>query len=183
MTDETLPGTVPGGVETDLFPWWLVVLQGFVTLMLGLFLLMQPGMTLLVLVTFIGIYWFITGIFAIVSLVLDRTDLVWKAIIAVLGIIAGILVTTYPLYSTVLIATFFAILIAVWGILIGITSLARGVSGGGCTAAVLGILSIIIGIILLARPLLTAASLVLILGVFAVIGGVMAIVAGIRMRR
>ena len=60
MTAETtmkIPG-MPGG----FLPWWVVLLEGIIALILGIFFLTSPYMTLLVLVTFLGAYWFVSGI-------------------------------------------------------------------------------------------------------------------------
>ena len=86
---------------THLFPWWLVLIQGIITLILGIFLLYYPYGTLLVLVTFLGAYWFVSGLFGLISLFVDRTNAGWKILFGILGIIAGIAILTYPLYSYV----------------------------------------------------------------------------------
>ena len=60
MATATKTGGATSGVTagTALFPWWLVLIFGIVTLIMGLFFLYYPYGTLLVLVTFIGAYWF-----------------------------------------------------------------------------------------------------------------------------
>ena len=44
--------------EKQNIPWWVVLLQGIAAVILGLFLLAKPGMTMVVVVQLIGIYWF-----------------------------------------------------------------------------------------------------------------------------
>jgi len=43
--------------------WWLLLLEGITTIILGILLISQPAGTLAVIVIFLGIYWLIEGIF------------------------------------------------------------------------------------------------------------------------
>jgi uncharacterized membrane protein HdeD (DUF308 family) len=180
MNGETIRADIV--VVEETFPWWLVLLQGIVTLLFGLVLLAWPAQTLVVLVTFLGIYWMITGIVALVGIFFGGDHGIWTIVLALLGIIAGVLVLAYPLYSTAIISSFLAILIGVLGMIMGAAGIAQGVSGGGWAPALLGIISIILGVILLANPLFTVASLVLLLGILAILGGVSAMVFSFRLR-
>jgi uncharacterized membrane protein HdeD (DUF308 family) len=63
---------------THVFPWWLVLIQGIITLILGIFFLYYPYGTLLVLITILGAYWFVSGLFALLSLAIDRTNAGYK---------------------------------------------------------------------------------------------------------
>ncbi len=184
MTDE-LAGAGPATsamARIEMFPWWLVLLEGIVALILGFVLLFWPGTTLFVLVTFLGIYWFVTGIFALVSVFIDRTRWGWKLLSGVLGIIAGIVVLAYPLYSAILIPTFLAIFIGVWGLIIGIVTLVHAFQGAGWGAGILGVLSIIFGLVIISNPLVSTAVLIIMVAIFAIIGGISAIFLSFRLR-
>lgn len=165
-----------------LLPWWLVLIQGFTALILGIFLLTSPYQTLLALVWFIGAYWFISGIFALVSLVLDRSDLGRKILVGLLGIIAGLLILIYPLYSTILLPTLLVIFIGLWGVIIGFITILHGMKGGGWGEGILGFLGLLFGIALLANPLIGAVYLPYVVGIFAVIGGIGAIISAFLIR-
>ena len=93
MVNATFGVGTPGLTRPAPLPRWLVLLQGIVALVFGILLLVYPVGTLAVLVVFLGIYWLINGIFVLASLFSDRTDLWWKMLVSVLGILAGILVT------------------------------------------------------------------------------------------
>lgn len=162
-------------------PRWLVLLQGIVAVALGILLLAYPIGILIVLTVFLGIYWMINGIFILASLYSDRSDRTWKMFTAGLGILAGILVLAYPLYSAVLLPTFLAILIGVIGLVIGGVHLARGFAGAGLGAGIIGIVSIIFALILIAHPFLATLAVVMIIAVLAIIGGALAIVFALRM--
>ena len=144
---------IPSG---PLLPWWLVLIQGIVLLILGIYLLTSPYQTLAVLVWIIGAYWFISGIFALISIVMDRSNMGSKIIMGILGIIAGLLILIYPYYSAILVPTLLIIFIGVWGLIMGFITLLHGMKGGGWGEGILGVLGIIFGIILLANPLIGA---------------------------
>lgn len=181
MVNATFGVGTPGLTRPAPLPRWLVLLQGIVALVFGILLLVYPIGTLGVLVVFLGVYWLINGIFVLASLYSDRTDLWWKMLVSVLGILAGILVLAYPLYSTILLPTLLAIIIGVEGLIIGAVQLARGLGGAGWGAGILGIVSIIFGLILVANPFVAALALVVVLAVLAIIGGCAAIIIALRM--
>jgi uncharacterized membrane protein HdeD (DUF308 family) len=180
MTGETRPADFVVAGET--FPWWLVLLQGIVALIFGLILLAWPAPTLVVLVTFLGIYWMISGIVALIGIFTGGDRGIWTIVFAILGIIAGVVVLAYPFYSTAIVSSFLVILIGLLGVIMGAVAMVRGVTGGGWAPAILGVLSIVLGIVLLANPFFTVAALVLLLGILAIIGGVSAMIFSFRLR-
>jgi uncharacterized membrane protein HdeD (DUF308 family) len=170
---------IPG---THVFPWWLVLLQGIITLILGILFLYYPYGTLFVLVTFLGAYWFISGLFGLVSLAVDRTNAGWKVLFGILGIIAGVAILCYPFYSAFVVPYIFIIFVGVWGLIMGFMSLFAGFKGGGWGAGIIGILLIIFGCLILANPVITTLVLPFILGVFGIIGGIAAIIGAFMIK-
>lgn len=67
---------------TGLFPWWVILLWGILAFIIGVMFLASPGITTLVFVTFLGAYWLVSGIFSLISLAIDRTDMGWKIFLA-----------------------------------------------------------------------------------------------------
>jgi uncharacterized membrane protein HdeD (DUF308 family) len=163
-------------------PWWLVLLQGIFAIILGLLLLSSPGMTTLVLVQFLGIYWLVAGVFNLVGIFLDHTQWGWKLFVGILGVLAGFLVIQHPLWSTVLVPTTLVIIVGVVGLIFGILGLVAAFQGGGWGPGLLGVLGIVLGLILLGSPFLEAIELPLIVGFFALIGGIAAVVQAFRMK-
>jgi uncharacterized membrane protein HdeD (DUF308 family) len=43
--------------DAQLFPWWLFLLWGLLTLLIGLMFLLTPGITMELFITFLGAYW------------------------------------------------------------------------------------------------------------------------------
>jgi len=113
--------------------WWIVLLEGIVTLIFGLLLLFSPTMALLILVQFVGIYWLISGLFAIVEIfAANRTAFRgWLLFYGIIGILAGLAVLRYPLVSMILIPTVLVVFLGITGILMGIISLVHGIAGPG----------------------------------------------------
>ncbi len=163
-------------------PWWLVLIEGIAAIIIGILLLIQPGMTAAVLVQVLGIYWFITGILSIVGIFIDSSAWGWKLFVGILGIIAGILILQHPLWSTVLIPTTIIIVLGIEGIIIGIVNIVRAFQGAGFGTGILGALSILFGIILLANPVIGAFALPIVLGIFAIVGGILAVIAAFRLK-
>ena len=167
----------------QFIPWWLVLIQGIILLIIGGYLIAYPLQTLFVLLIFLGAYWFISGIFGIISAAMTKQDVAWKVVLGILGIIAGLIILTYPYYSTILILPLLAILIGVWGLFMGFVYLFRGFATKDWGAVILGIIGIILGIIILGNTLVTAILLPYIMGAFAIIGGIAAIIGSFMMRK
>ena len=168
VTDTTM-------IDMKLFPWWLLLLWGILALLLGVAFLFTPGITTELLITFMGAYWLVGGIFAIVSLAVDRTNMGWKIFLAIINIIAGILILLKPLYATVFILSFLVIFIGFWACFVGGAHLFQAFTKKDWGNGVLGVISLIFGIILLINPFLTAALLPYIAGGFAIIMGLCSI--------
>jgi len=184
MAETTQTSGVTGQVTAgkELFPWWLVLIQGIVTLILGIFFLYRPYGTLFVLVTFLGAYWFVSGLIGLISLFWDRSNLGMKLLFGILGVIAGIAILAYPLYSAFMVPFIFIIMIGVWGLVMGFLGLFGAFKGGGWGAAIIGILLIIFGFLILANPYITTALLPFILGGVGVVGGIAAIIGSFFLR-
>ena len=168
--------------DTRTIPWWLVLIQGIAALIVGLLLLVNPAATTLVLIQLVGIYWFVSGIFGIVSIFIDKSMWGWKLFAGILGILAGIAVLNHPLWSTLLVPTVLIIILGVQGIIVGIVGLVQAFKGAGWGAGVLGVLSILFGIVLLFNPVIGAVALPWVLGIFGIVGGIAGIIAAFRMR-
>ena len=77
-----------------LFPqyWWVFLLRGIAAVILGLLALFMPGPALLGLVTFLGAFLVVDGIFTIISALQGRgvgSQWGWYLFIGALGILAG----------------------------------------------------------------------------------------------
>jgi uncharacterized membrane protein HdeD (DUF308 family) len=167
--------------ERDL-PWWLVLIEGIALIIMGIFLLSKPGMTTLIVVQFLGIYWFVVGIFRIISIFIDSSLWGWKLFAGVLGILAGIVVVRHPLWSSAIVGLTLIIVLGIQGIIVGLIGVFQAFKGAGWTAGILGAVSAILGVVLLLNAWVFTFSLPWVLGILALIGGIAAIVAAFRLK-
>jgi uncharacterized membrane protein HdeD (DUF308 family) len=163
-------------------PWWLVLLQGIASIIVGIFLLTSPGVTTFVLIQVLGIFWMVGGVLQIVSIFWDSTLWGWKLFVGILGILAGIVILQHPLWATVLVPTILVLVIGIQGIISGVVQIFMAFRGGGWGIGILGGISVFFGLILTFNSFVAAAVLPWVLGIFAVVGGVFALVQAFRMR-
>ena len=171
------------GTQGMQAPWWLILIEGILAIFVGILLFTNTAATTIFLVQVLGIYWLIKGIFVLISIFVDSSMWGWKLFAGIVGILAGLLIiTSGPLYSTILVATVAIIVLGIQGLIMGIAYIVMAFKGGGWGIGILGGLSIIVGIILLANTLIAAAVLPFVLGFFLIAGGIIAIVAAFKMR-
>ena len=171
-------------VETAGIPWWIVLVEGICALIFGIFLISAPGSTSVFLVTVLGFYWLIRGIFSIIEIFLPNrgTHWGWLLFMGILGILAGMVVLRHPIYATALVGTFLIVFLAVDGLIMGILGLIRAFTGAGWGPGILGILTIIIAIFLFANLYGAIVALPIVIGAFLIVGGIVAIFFSFRIR-
>jgi len=163
--------------------WWVFLLQGFMAIILGLMFLTAPGATLVVLVTFLGFYWLITGVLALVRVFVDRSvPWIWSLLVGIVGILAGIFVLHHPLLAALTVPTALVIILGVQGLIMGVLDIIGGFKGGGFGSFILGAINILVGMLLLGSPIAAALAVLLVFVVLLVVQGVALIVWGFRVR-
>jgi uncharacterized membrane protein HdeD (DUF308 family) len=161
--------------DSKLFPWWLLLVWGILTLLIGCMFLITPGLTVELLITFMGAYWLVGGLFAIGSLAVDRSHMGWKIFLAVINIIAGILILLHPIFAAFFALAFLVIFIGFWACFVGAAHLYHAFTEKDAGNGVLGIISLIFGILLLINPFIAAALLPFVAGGFAIVMGLCSI--------
>ena len=171
--------------------WWIMLIQGIATLVLGLMLFGQPGKTLLVLTTLVGTFWLINGILDVVAGIMGRTERsrLWTILGGIVTALAGLFALNQPLLAGAVSTGFLTFLIAFAIIINGVLQLFAGrVSADGMGREwslgnlVIGILYVLGGVVLLSHPALTAITLLSLVGVWALITGIAQIVFAFRIR-
>jgi uncharacterized membrane protein HdeD (DUF308 family) len=164
-------------------PWWLVLVWGIMAIIIGLMLITTPLITTYYLVLFMGVYWFVGGIFTLASLFSDKTNMGWKIFLAIISILAGIAIMAQPLFGSIIVVTMLVFFIGFWGILIGGTKLYEAMRSKDAGAGILGVLSIVFGIILLIFPWGAALALPLIAGAFALLAGICSVGVAFQVKK
>jgi uncharacterized membrane protein HdeD (DUF308 family) len=170
--------------ETKQSPWWLVLMGGILSIVIGVLLLTLPAKTVLALTLALGIYWIIQGIFTLVGMFIDHSAWGWKLFIGILSILAGMAILRYPIASAVTIPAIFILILGIQGLIYGIVMLIMAFKGGGWGAGILGALSIVFGLILMSNwaSLMSVVTLVWVAAFFALFMGIIQIFQAFRQK-
>lgn len=171
--------------------WWMILIWGIASIVLGLLLVFQPKMTSVILVLFMGAYWLVGGIIDIFASLRHRekSGWGWKLTGGIIAIVAGLLVVLNPLVGTWLAVSFAFYLLAFSAIWNGIVNIFFGNKvrtrvGGGWSwgAFFLGLLQILIGIFLVFNPVSGVLALVWVVGIVLIVFGIMGIFFAFQVR-
>ena len=163
--------------------WWVFLLQGLAGILLGVMLITAPGATLVVLSTFLGFYWLITGVLALVQVFVDRSvPWLWSLLVGIVGILAGIFVVRHPLLAALTVPTALVIILGVQGLVMGVLEIIGGFKGGGIGSFVLGVINVLVGLLLLGSPVAAALAVPVVFGVLLLVQGVGLIIWAFRVR-
>ncbi len=172
-----------GALPQQTKVWWLLWLQGMAGIVLGLMLLTAPGLTTVTLVSFLGFYWLIVGILALVRVFVDRSvPWIWPLLSGIVGIQAGIFVVGHPLLAALTVPTAIVIILAALGLIMGATEIAGGFAGGGVGSFILGATHLMAGLFLRGSPIAAALAAPLTFGVLFLVQGIALTVFAFRAR-
>jgi uncharacterized membrane protein HdeD (DUF308 family) len=170
-------------VQKNQSPWWLTLIGGIAAIILGIMLWTNPLRVSNALVWFIGLYWLVTGVLYLVSMIWDRRQWGWKLFGGIIGIIAGWYLIDAGAAARLASMGFAIVLVlGIQGILMGIMGLIAAFQGGGWGAGILGVVSIVIGILLIMNMFAAAIVLPWVIAIFLIIGGIFAIISSFTMR-
>jgi len=159
---------------------YMYLFGGIISLVLGILLFTQPTATLAVVMLLVGLVWFIQGIFALLSIFIDKAKWGWRVFSGVIGIAAGLLVLQNPVASTAVVPAVLAIILGVFGLIIGISALIAAFQGDGWGMGIFGVVSIVIGLLLMFNSLVGGQVLVWLTALLLVIQGGVGIFWGFK---
>jgi uncharacterized membrane protein HdeD (DUF308 family) len=171
MATEAWP--IDASLKTKQSPWWLVLMGGVLSIIVGALLLTSPVKTVTSLAIALGIWWIVGGILSIVGMFFDHSAWFWKLIVGILGIVAGFLILRNPIAGAVALPSVILLLLGIQGLIGGILLLIMGFTGGGLGTIIMGALSTGLGAVLLlnwTNPAMIV-SLVWVAGIFLIVGG------------
>jgi uncharacterized membrane protein HdeD (DUF308 family) len=170
-------------------PWWLTLILGISAIVVGGLLLwgnlITKVETYFLLVTVLGVWWLVDGIFDIVSLFVDRTAWAWKLFMGIVSIIAGGYILMYPILVGLQLPQLFVLILGIWGVMKGLLLLFLAFKGGGWPAGLMGAITIFFGCILIANYGVPGwgAALVWAGAVIAFIGGFFMVYQAFKQRK
>jgi len=166
--------------------WWSVFLRGILAIALAMLLFFTTGFTLDVILIFLGIFLLLNGLFSVIGAFGAKGNhgRWWLLLIGgIISIVAGLVVFTQPEATLI----FFAYLIAIWAIVIGIFDLiasfaASWAAPGKTYLGVAGIISIIFGIIVFVNPAFSLVAIIWLIGFYILIIGLLMIIFSFKLK-
>lgn len=162
--------------------WWLVLLLGIVSLIVGIIMLIHPFTAVNIAAIIFGIWLLVSGVFQLAQAFNSRLDSVARVLNAITGVI-GIILGIICLESVQNRISLLILFIGIWWIMRGIVQIVAGASGGGGWAVFSGVLGLIAGIVVLAWPIGSLAILAWVTGIWLVVLGIFEIIASFRVRK
>jgi uncharacterized membrane protein HdeD (DUF308 family) len=101
--------------------WWVLLVIGIINIIAGLFAILYPGISALILVMVMGITWLITGIIEIIAAIRLRKEIEnegWLILGGLLSVIAGFYLLMSPGSGALAILWLIALYAVVFGILL-----------------------------------------------------------------
>ncbi|HZS86836.1 MAG TPA: HdeD family acid-resistance protein [Chloroflexota bacterium] len=166
--------------------WWLLLLEGVVSVVLGAYALARPGITLVALIIVWGLFALINGVAEVFRALGGAHDgrraWGWQLAGGLVGIVAGLAILRWPGIS----ALFVLYLIGIWAIVTGIVSIVHAIADHegmphAWLIALGGIVSVLFGIVMFAWPGAGLLTLVYLVGIYAIVYGVITCVIAFRL--
>lgn len=165
--------------------WWLILLRGIAAIAFGVLTFIWPGITLLTLALFYGIFALIEGGLALAAAVMGGAPAPrwWLAIVGLLGLTVGVLTIMMPEMTAFILVLFVAGWAIATGIMqvIGAIRLRKEIDNEWMLIGV-GVISILFGLLVAAQPGLGALSLAFVIGAYAIIFGITLVGLAFRLR-
>ena len=164
--------------------WWLLVLMGLASVVIGILLLAWPGQTLLVLTVVLGIYLLVFGAIRFIESIFDRTmeQRGLNAILGILGVVLGLFVMREPVRFVWVVALVVGLFWVVRGLVEIFRALGRSGSSDRGWRFVAGLVSVIAGAVVLLWPDVSVLVLAVVSGIYLIVVGVIEIVVAFKAR-
>jgi uncharacterized membrane protein HdeD (DUF308 family) len=166
--------------------WWMLLLRGIAAIIFGVLALAWPGMTLLTLIMFYGVFALVDGVFAIIAAIGGGAPAPrwWLAVVGLLGIATGLLMFMMP-GLTALVLLYF---IAGWAIATGVFQVIGAIKlrkeiDNEWFLILGGIVSVLFGVGVMMAPGAGALALLWVIGIYAVFLGVIFVALAFRLKK
>jgi uncharacterized membrane protein HdeD (DUF308 family) len=164
--------------------WWLVLLQGVLSVVLGMLALVWPGVTLGVVLVLWGLFTLLNGVvdvFAALGAAGSHRSWGWRLAGGLVGILAGLVILRWPGLS----ALFALYLVAIWAIILGPVRIVGAIADHDALphawiVALAGTVSVLFGIAMFAWPGVGLLTLIYLVGSYAIVYGLITCVIAFR---
>src|SRR5437764_2006733 len=165
--------------------WWLVLLQGVLSVVLGGLALAMPGVTLGALILLWGLFALLNGVvdvFGAIGAAGHHRSWGWQLAGGLVGILAGLAILRWPGLS----ALFVLYLVAIWAIMMGLVRIVGAIADHEALphawlVALAGVVSVLFGIAMFVWPGVGLLTLVYLVGSYAIVYGVITCVLAFRL--
>jgi uncharacterized membrane protein HdeD (DUF308 family) len=167
--------------------WWLFVLRGAVSIVVGLAAFVWLSIGAAALVLLLAGWMLVVGGLSLAAALRDSEkghEALLLGVEGLIGIGVGVVLLAWPAKTLVV----FALLAGAWAIATGLLEIAAAMRlrrelGGELFMAAAGVASIVVGVVLVASPVSGIVALTLLLAAYAVVFGAFLIGLGIRLWR
>lgn len=155
---------------------YILLFGGIMSLVFGILLFTRTDASLALIMLLVGLLWFIQGLFTLLGIFIDKSSWGWKLFGGVIGVAAGLLVLQNPLASTDVVPAVLAVILGIFGVLIGITALIGAFKGEGWGAGIFGAVSLVIGLLMMFNSVVSGEVLVWLAALLLVIQGIIGVI-------
>jgi uncharacterized membrane protein HdeD (DUF308 family) len=171
--------------------WWILLVQGIATILLGVLLLINPATTLVAIAWVLGIFWLVGGVLDIIGAFTGKDGnrhWFWELLGGALGIIVGLILIMQPIVGAVVIPATLTLLLGLGAALGGIFNIIGAIMmrkeiEGEFWMIVWGAIMLLLGIWILFNLGSATIAYVFVMAIFMIVGGVMSIFGAFRLRR
>ena len=192
MTVDTMdPSVTVNAVKQQVSKgWWILLIQGIAAIVLGALLLINPVTTLIAMAWVLGIFWLVGGVMDVVGAFTGRTPQrvwYWDLLAGALGIVAGLILITQPLFGAAAIPFIMTLLLGVSAVLSGVFKIIGAIAvrkqiEGEFWMIIWGAIMVLLGLWVLFNLGSATIAYVFVMGIMMIVGGVFAIFGSFRLR-
>lgn len=158
---------------------YFLLFGGVISLVFGILLFTRTDATLALIMLLVGLAWFIQGIVTLLGAFIDHSSWGWKLFGGAIGIAAGLLVLQHPLASTEVVPAVVALILGIFGVLIGISALIGAFQGGGWGPGIFGAVSLVIGLLMMFNSFVSSEILIWLFALLLVVQGGFGVAMGL----
>jgi uncharacterized membrane protein HdeD (DUF308 family) len=162
--------------------WWVFLVQGILAILCGIATLAWPGLTLIILLWTIGIYFIVDAITSFASM-FKGDGWFWPLLGGLVSLAAGIATLARPGVTAIVLL----IMIGIWALVKGITEIVTAIQlrkaiEGEFWLILSGLISALFGLFVIFRPGGGALAVLTLIAVFLIIKGLILVLLSFKVR-